>query len=65
MLPAGFPNSIVFLFMTIAKQKHGEAFVSPIEIYLDDHNLLSAFSSGDTFTSRPLGEDVAVKDLLS
>ncbi len=28
-------------------------------------NLLGAFSVDDTFASRPLGEDVAVKDLLS
>lgn len=28
-------------------------------------NLLGAFADGDTFTSRPLGEDVVVKDLLS
>lgn len=136
-------REIMFLFMTIAKQKHGEAFDSPTEVYLDEHNiyepdvvylaphsncaitdknlrgapdlvvevlspstakhdrstkfqayqqhgvneywivdpvhetievwqlaeerfnLLSAFSSGDTFSSRPLGEDVAVKGLLS
>lgn len=135
-------REIMFLFMTIAKQQQGEAFDSPIEVYLDEYNiyepdvvylipnsncaitekhlrgapdlvvevlspstakhdrstkfqayqqhgvdeywivdpvhetievwqqannrfnLLNAFSSGDTFTSRPLGEDVAVSDLL-
>ena len=136
-------REIMFMFMTIAKQKNGEAFDSPTEVYLDEHNiyepdivyltpesncaitdknlrgapelvvevlspstakhdrsykfqayqqhgvheywivdpvhetievwqlederfnLLGAFSSGDTFASRPLGEDIAVKDLLS
>ena len=135
-------REIMFLFMTIAEQKQGEAFSSPTEVYLDESNiyepdvmyltpnpncavtdkhlrgapdlvvevlspstakhdrgakfqayqqhgvdeywivdplhetievwqladerfnLLDAFSSGDTFTSRPLGEDVAVKDFL-
>lgn len=135
-------REIMFLFMTIAKQKQGEAFDSPTEVYLDEYNvyepdvlyltpdsncavteknlqgapdlvvevlspstakhdrgakfqayqqhgvdeywivdpvhetlevwqlaegrftLLGAFSSGDTFTSRPLGEDVAVSALL-
>jgi len=39
-----------------------------IEIWqLDDghFNLLGAFAAGDTFTSRPLGEDVEVKEILS
>lgn len=135
-------REIMFLFMTIAKQKQGEAFDSPTEVFLDEYNiyepdvvyltpdsncavteknlvgapdlvvevlspstakhdrsakfqayqghgvdeywivdpvhetievwqlesdrfnLLGAFSSGDTFASRPLGEDVTVKDLL-
>jgi len=135
-------REIMFLFMTIAKQKRGEAFDSPTEVYLDEFNiyepdvlyltpdsncavteknlrgapdlvvevlspstakhdrstkfqayqehgvdeywivdpvhetievwqlrdnrlnLLGAFASGDTFASRPLGEDVTVKDLL-
>jgi len=135
-------SKIMYLLMTIAGHKHGEAFVSPIEVYLDEHNIyepdvvyltpesnciitdknlrgapdlvvevlspstakhdrstkfqayqqhgvteywivdpvhetlevwqlegkrfnfLSALSSGDTFTSLPLGEDVAVNDLL-
>ncbi len=136
-------GEIMFLFMTVAKQKQGKAFVAPTEVYLDEFNiyepdivylapnsncavtekrlvnapdlvvevlspstakydrgtkfqayqehgvdeywivdpvhetievwqlttnrfnLLGAFSSGDTFTSRPLGEDVKVSDLLS
>lgn len=136
-------REIMFMFMTIAKQKNGEAFDSPTEVYLDEYNiyepdvlyltpdsncavteknlrgapelvvevlspstakhdrsakfqayqqhavqeywivdpvhetievwqltdkrfnLLGAFSSDDTFASRPLGEDVAVKELLS
>lgn len=32
-------SEILFIFMTIAKQKGGKAFTSPIEVYLDDHNV--------------------------
>jgi len=34
------------------------------QLTTDRFNLLGAFSSGDTFASRPLGEDVVVSDLL-
>lgn len=32
-------GEILFLLMTIAKQLGGKAFTSPIEVYLDEHNI--------------------------
>lgn len=32
-------GEILFLFMTIARQKAGKAFTSPIEVYLDERNI--------------------------
>jgi Uma2 family endonuclease len=32
-------GAVFYLFMTIAKQRGGKAFISPVEVYLDEHNI--------------------------
>ena len=60
-------GEILFLLMTIAKKNNGRAFTSPIEVYLDEHNIYEPdvlYLSSDTTCSIEEKRLVGAPDLV-